>query len=258
MDYKKYAQHLLDAEENIQETDQITRIFDHEFTEEEGYEIQKELIKMKEAKGQKIVAPKLGLTTMAKWDQMGVESPIYGYVFDYMLVENGGSFKFEDYIHPKVEPEIGLVLKEDLQGPGVTRQDVMDKLAYVVSCLEILDSRYIDYDFTLGDVIADNTSARGAIFGREMIHPDIVDLPEEEAILKVNGEVKVQGKGSSVLGHPADALVFLANRLGEEGKAVKAGEIIMTGGLTAAVHVDKGDEIEVTYSNLGTIKLTVK
>lgn len=157
------AQYLYDAELNRQETDKITLQKAPEISIAEAYQIQKQLNQLKVADGQKIYAPKLGLTSPAKMKQMNVDHPIYGYVFYYMLVKNFGEIHLRDYIHARVEPEIAVVLKNELQGPGITLSDVENQLDYVVSSLEILDSRYRNYKFTLPDVIADNTSARGAV-----------------------------------------------------------------------------------------------
>src|SRR5699024_10005777 len=119
----------------------------------------------------KIIGPKMGITSEAKMKQMNVDDPIYGYVFECMVVEEGDSISVSDYIHPKVEPEIGFILKEDLEGPEVTALDVLPAAEYACPALEIIDSRYENFNFTLPDVIADNTSAAGAIFGTDLKRP---------------------------------------------------------------------------------------
>lgn len=216
------------------------------------------MTQLKLADGHKIFAPKLGLTSPAKMKQMNVKDPIYGYVFDYMLVANGDSFSVSDYIHARVEPEISIVLKEELKGPGVTLQDVESKVDYVVSSVEILDSRYIDYGFTHPDVIADNTSARGAVYSKERVQLKDIDLINEEAKLIINGQLKAEGKGSAVLGHPLETIVFLANEMAKKDQAVPAGVPIMTGGMSSAVEVNEGDIIEVDYLTLGKIHFEAK
>lgn len=249
------AKYLYDAEMKLNEIEKITITKAPDLTTEEAYQIQDRMTQMKLEDGHKIFAPKLGLTSPAKMQQMNVENPIYGYVFDYMLVENNGSFNLNDYIHARVEPEISIVLKEDLRGPGLTLTDVEEKVDYVVSSVEILDSRYRNYDFTHPDVIADNTSARGAVYSEERIQLNETDLINEKVQLRINGEVKAEGKGSAVLGNPLETLVFLANEMGEKGQTVPAGVPIMTGGMTPAVPIQIHDQIEVNYTTLGTIRI---
>lgn len=249
------AQYLYDAEMNLTEIEKVTISKAPKLTAEEAYQIQDRMTEMKRADGYEVFAPKLGLTSPAKMQQMNVTDPIHGKVFDYMLVENEGTFEVKDYIHVRVEPEIAVVLKEELKGPGVTLEDVKNAVDYVVSSIELLDSRYIDYGFTHPDVIADNTSARGAVFSEEKVRLETIDLIEEEAKLFINGELKVAGTGTAVLGNPLETLVFLANELAKEGEVVPANVPIMTGGMTSAVPVNQGDVIEVAYTTLGPIKV---
>lgn len=252
---KKIAQYLYDAELNRTEIEKITISKRPNLSIDEAYQIQRQLNQLKMMNGYKIYAPKLGLTSPAKMKQMNVDYPIYGYVFYYMLVNNNESFSLGDYIQPRVEPEISVILKNELHGPGITLQDIEDNLDYVVSSLEILDSRYRNYEFTLPDVIADNTSAKGAVYSEEQIKLDPKDLVTEKAQLIINGEVKAEGDGSAVLGNPLETIVFLANELGKYGEAVPANIPIMTGGMTAAVKIKPDDLIEVNYSTLGKIKI---
>ena len=250
--------YLYDAEMNLTEIEKITISKAPNLTAEEAYQIQDRMTEMKLADGHKIFAPKLGLTSPAKMKQMNVEDPIYGYVFDYMLVENNGTFSVDDYIHARVEPEISIVLKNELQGPGITIDDVQKNVDYVISSVEILDSRYQGYGFTHPDVIADNTSARGAVYSERKVKIGEIDLKNEQATLRINGEVKAQGQGSAVLGDPLETIVFLANEMGSKGQSVPAGVPIMTGGMTSAVAVQENDRIEVEYTTLGKITIKAK
>src|SRR5690625_1137548 len=160
-----------------------------------------------------------------------------------MVDEEGDSIAVSDYIHPKVEPEIGLILKEDLEGTGITSLDVLRATEYVFPAIEIIDSRYENFNFTLPDVIADNTSAAGAVFGTTLRRPEELELDVIGVTLSVNGEIKALGAGAAVLGHPANSVARLANMLSKKGEKVKAGEPILTGGLTAAVELSRGDYV---------------
>lgn len=250
------ASELIEAEEGKRAIERFTKNRYPDLTVEEAYHIQEALVQIKRVDGHKVVAPKMGLTSKAKWDQMGVDTPIYGYIFDSMKVED--VIVYSNYIHPKIEAEIGIVLKEDIQGPGVTREDVLENIAYVFSVVEVIDSRYKDFDFKLSDVIADNSSAKGYIFSDQKVLDEQLDLAKEEVEIIQNGEVVAKGAGYNVLDHPAESIAALANMLAKQGQIVKKGEPIMTGGMTAAVAIQPGDVIEVKYSTLPTIKVDVK
>lgn len=252
---EELARYLYDAEMNLTEIEKITIEKAPNLTAEEAYQIQNRMTEMKLADGHKIFAPKLGLTSPAKMKQMNVKDPIYGFVFDYMLVENNGTFSVDDYIHARIEPEISIILKNELQGPGITIDAVEKNVDYVISSVEILDSRYQNYGFTHPDVIADNTSARGAVYSQTNVKLGEIDLMNEQATLKINGEIRAQGQGSAVLGNPLETIVFLANEMGKKGQAVPAGVPIMTGGMTSAVPVEADDLIEVHFTTLGTIRI---
>ena len=255
MRFKDAARYVYDGEKFKREIVKLTEEIWPDLTVDEAYLIQKEVLRLREADGQSLYAPKMGLTSKAKWDQMGVDSPIVGYIFDDML-EKKGTISLSDYIHPKIEPEIAFVMKQELSG-DVTVEDVLKNTDYVLSCAEVIDSRYLNFDFTLTDVIADNTSASGAIFGIEKFTVDQLDLVTEKVAIKVNGKLAVEGSGRDVLGHPALAIVELAKHLAKVGKPVPTGVPIMTGGMSSAVLLEVGDDVEIVYSTLETIQFKV-
>lgn len=252
---KEAAQYVYDGEKFKHEIVKLTQEKWQDLTVETAYQIQKEVLNLRQADGYRLLAPKMGLTSKAKWEQMGVDSPIVGYVFEDM-VEKGETIKLSDYIHPKIEAEIAFVMKEELSG-DVTVEQVLQSTDYVLSCAEVIDSRYLNFDFTLTDVIADNTSASGALFGTQKFSVDQLDLLTEKVVIKVNGEQKVEGSGADVLGHPALAIVELAKHLAKEAKAVPTGVPIMTGGMSSAVLLEAGDEVEIIYSTLETLQFKV-
>ncbi|MFL6561994.1 MAG: 2-keto-4-pentenoate hydratase, partial [Bacillus sp. (in: firmicutes)] len=150
--YKDIAEYLVSAEVEKREVVKVTANLKPDLTVEEGYLVQEEIVSMKLNEGKRIVGPKMGLTSHAKMKQMGIDEPIYGYVFDYMLIENGGKVRLSEMIHPKVEAEIAFVIGEDIEGPGVTGAQVLAKTEYVLPALEVIDSRYENFNFTLPDV----------------------------------------------------------------------------------------------------------
>jgi 2-oxo-3-hexenedioate decarboxylase len=224
---------------------------------EEAYAIQERLVRLKLEAGFRIVGPKMGLTSRPKMQQMGVEEPIYGYIFDYMVAGNG-ELSMSELIHPKVEAEIAFVLGKDVEGPDVTAEEVLASTEYVLPALEIIDSRYKDFKFTLPDVIADNASSSRVFFGNQMKHPDKMELDLLGVTLKINGEIKDLGAGAAVLGHPANSVAMLANMLARKGQKLNKGEIILAGAITSAFMLTAGDSVVATFDGLGTVEFIVK
>lgn len=223
------------AETEKREVERITKDYP-ELTVEEAYAIQEELIQLKLWDGNSIIGPKMGLTSRAKMKQMNVEEPIYGYIFEDMIVPNGGSIRMNELIHPKVEAEIAFVLGEDIEGPGVTKEQVLEAVAELIPVLEVIDSRYENFSFTLPDVIADNASSSSrVVLGEKVKKPDDFKLDEARVSLMINGEVKERGTGAAVVGHPANSAAMLANMLSRKKQKLAAGGIILTGGVTGAV-----------------------
>jgi 2-oxo-3-hexenedioate decarboxylase len=254
---KKLADYVHNGEKEKREIRKITAELYPELTIEDAYVVQEELVKQKLEAGHKIVGPKMGITSEAKMKQMNVDDPIYGYVFDYMVVEDGESISISDYIHPKVEPEIGFILSKDLEGPNVTALDVLRATEFVFPALEIIDSRYENFDFTLADVVADNTSAAGAVFGTTLRRPESLELDVVGVTLSINGQIQALGAGAAVLGHPANSVARLANMLSKKGEKVRAGQPILTGGITAAVHLSPGDYVTAKYGGLGEVSFFI-
>ncbi|WP_123039636.1 2-keto-4-pentenoate hydratase [Cohnella candidum] len=253
---RKLGLYLLDAQENRREVPKITNDYP-DLTVGDAYEVQEQIVHRKLEQGLRIVGPKMGLTSQAKMKQMGVNDPIYGYIFDNM-VESGPDISLSRYIHPKVEAEIAFVLGEDIQGPGITAAQVLSATRYVLPALEIIDSRYENFQFTLPDVIADNASSSGVVFGSVIKRPDELELDLLGVTLSINGVIKDLGAGAAVVGHPAASVAMLANMLARKGLKLRAGEVILTGGITGALLLSEGDVVTARFDGLGSIEFTVK
>lgn len=249
---EKLAKHCEDAELNASEITKITDDYP-DMTYEDAYDIQWTARKAKEAKGHKIVGMKMGLTSQAKMKQMGVPNPCYGYLADYFAYGDGAEIKYDELIHPKVEAEIAFVLKSDLEGPGCHIGDVLAATDFVMPAVEVIDSRYKDFKFDLKSVIADNSSSSRYVTGGRMRDIKDLDLKTLGVVMEINGEVVQLGAGAAVLGHPATAIAMLANMLSERGEKLKAGEYILSGAITEAVSVKKGDNVTVKFQDLGTL-----
>lgn len=257
--YKELAQFLLAAEEEKREVVRLTANQAPELTLEEGYKIQDEIVKIKLEQGHKIIGPKMGLTSAAKMKQMNVDEPIYGYVFDYMNVTNG-EISMSELIHPKVEAEIAFVMGEDVEGPGITGAQILAATEYVLPALEIIDSRYENFQFTLPDVVADNASSARVVFGNKLtrLRDLSIDLDLVGVTLSINGEIVDLGAGAAVVGHPANSVAMLANMLARKGEKLKKGQIILTGGVTGAALLTEGDFVSAKLDGLGEVSFHVK
>jgi len=246
------AEHCENAELNAIEITKITDDFPT-MTYDDAFDIQWEIRRRKEARGNKIVGMKMGLTSWAKMSQMGVEQPCYGFLADYFAVPDGGQIKHDELIHPKIEAELAFVTKAPLKGPGIHIGDVLRATDFVMPAVEIIDSRYKDFKFDLKSVIADNSSSSRFVAGSTMAKPEDLDLKNLGVVMEVNGEVVQLGAGAAVLGHPASSVAMLANMLAERDEEIPAGTFIMIGAITAAVQVNKGDSFCVRYQDLGSI-----
>ncbi|HEX7381738.1 MAG TPA: 2-oxo-3-hexenedioate decarboxylase [Nevskiaceae bacterium] len=248
------AAHLEEAEIGAHD---VTKITDEHpgLDSQDAYAIQDAIRAIKAERGTRVVGMKAGLTSRAKMQQMGVETPIFGLLFDYMAVPNGGDIDTSRLIHPKVEAEIAFVLKQPLAGPGCHVGAVLAATDFVVPAVEIIDSRYRDFRFDLNSVIADNTSSSRFVVGDVARDVEGLDLRTLGIVMEKNGEVVALAAGAAVLGHPAVAVAQLANHLARRGQSVPAGTYIMSGGATAAVAVQAGDAIAVRFQALGSVAM---
>jgi 2-keto-4-pentenoate hydratase len=222
---------------------------------EESYRIQLALIEMKKADGAKVVGKKIGLTSKAMQRMLNVDQPDYGHILDNMVLQDAAVFPARELIQPKIEPEIAFILDRELKGPGVTPTDVLSATRFVVPALEIIDSRIEGWKIKLCDTIADNASSARVVLGNSPKRVDQLDLKLVGMVMEKNGDIVQTGAGGAVLGHPAIAVAWLANAVGQFGVSLGAGEIIMPGALCAATDVSAGDLLQASYDGLGSVSV---
>lgn len=242
-------------QEAVRSRTAIPRLTDKfpELTLELGYEVQAEVMARRLADGERIIGAKLGLTSRAKQVQMNVAEPMYGWLFSGGVHQANDPVVVSELVHPRVEPEIVLVMGEELRGPGITAADVISATRAVACGIEVIDSRYADFSFTAADVIADNTSEARIVLGPKMVSPDGLDLGLIGLLLEANGEQVATASGAASMGHPAEATAMLANFLGARGMSIEPGWTIFTGGLTAAVPLTPGTHVTATFGHLGSV-----
>ncbi|OXM60216.1 4-oxalocrotonate decarboxylase [Amycolatopsis vastitatis] len=223
---------------------------------ETAYAIQDEALRLRRARGETLVGLKLGLTSRAKQQRMGIDSPLLAWLTDAMVLPAGAPVPHDALIHPRAEPELVFVLGSPLAGPGVTAATALAAVDRVYGGIEVIDSRYADYRFTLPDAVADNGSSAYFSVGPVGLPPASLDLSLEAALLEVDGQIVDTATGAAVQGHPAEALALAANALGARGLALEPGWLVLTGGMTDAVPLRRGSRVAAHFSHLGSITLS--
>ncbi len=220
---------------------------------DDAYLIQERLVRTQIEAGCKVIGWKAGFTSEAMRQQMNVGQPNRGYLLDYMLCE--GMLDLDNLIHPRVEPEVAFIMDRDLRGPGLTADDVLAATRWLCPALEIVDSRFRDYKFRVEDNTSDNSSAARLVLG-ERVRPDAgLDLAAVGVVLEKNGLVEQTGSGEAAFGHPASSVAWLANQLSESGQQLEAGQIVLSGGLTAAPYIRHGDHVTARLEGLGSVEV---
>ncbi len=223
----------------------------HDLDVADAYAIQSRLIDRRLEDGASVVGHKIGLTSEGIQEQLGVDRPDYGRVLDSMFLPDG-AVPVADLILPRIEPEVGFLLGEELE-PPVDYLDVLAATEAVLPVLEVIDSRVRDWDIELEDTIADNASSALYVAGEAASDVAGRDLSLEGVKFRRNGEVVSSGVGEAVLGHPAKAVAWLANTLGERDARLEAGHVVLSGSVTPAVDLAPGDVFTAEFSTIGTV-----
>ena len=253
---KALAQRLDQAERGRSQVRQLS--LDHpDITIADAYAIQREWVASKIAAGRRLVGHKIGLTSRAMLSSQ-IDEPDYA-LLDDMLYGDGAEIPRDRYIVPRVEVELAFILERRLQGPDVTLFDVLDAVRYVIPALEIIDARshQIDPDTKrprkVFDTIADNAANAGVVMGGRPVRVGDTDLRWVGAMMSRNAVIEETGLAAGVLNHPANGVVWLANKLAEHDVALEAGQIILSGSFTRPVYAERGDTFHVDYGALGAV-----
>ncbi|MEZ7829047.1 MAG: 2-oxopent-4-enoate hydratase [Brachymonas denitrificans] len=223
-----------------------------EMTIEHAYQVQKRMTDRRVADGETIVGKKIGVTSRAVMNMLGVYQPDFGYMTDRMIVNEGETIAMSRMIQPKAEGEIAFLLKKDLMGPGLTNADILAATEAVIPCFEIVDSRIRDWKIKIQDTVADNASCGLFVLGDNAVSPRKVDLSTCGMVLEKNGEIIATGSGAAAMGSPVNAITWLANMLGSLGVPLKAGEVVLSGALAAMFPCAAGDNFRVSIGGIGS------
>jgi 2-keto-4-pentenoate hydratase len=220
-----------------------------------AYRVQQIGIDLRLAEGATRVGHKIGLTSQAMQQQLGVDQPDYGALLDTMVVPSGSSIECDSLIAPRVEAEIAVRLDSPLSGADVTREQVQSAIGYAVPALEIIDSRIADWKIGLADTIADNASSALAVIGEPS--PDVSDLTGESVTLFVDDEEVASGDGSALLGDPLESLRWLVQALAGFGGGIDAGDLVLLGAVHASVPLERGRSYRARYRRWPGVGCTV-
>lgn len=255
MRIQEAARSLQNAERTKQSIPPLTTTYPG-LTVDEAYAIQLEQIRRKVDRGAVIVGKKIGATSKAIQQMFQVNQPDYGHLLDDMLFLDGDTVSLDRYLQPKVEFEIAFRLMRDLQGPHVTLFDVVEATDYIIPAIEVIDSRIADWKIAFEDTVADNGSSGGAILGGKPTSLANLDLAQIGMVVYKNGEYLDAAAGAAVLGNPLRAVAWLANSLGKYDVTLKAGEVVLSGALTAAVPVEEHDSFTAEFAHIGTVSVS--
>jgi 2-keto-4-pentenoate hydratase len=219
----------------------------------DGYRIQQETLRLRRRAGERRIGWKVGLTSAATRAELGIDEPIAGYLLASGMVLDGQEAACDRFIAPALEPEIAIVMGRDLAGPGVTALDAARAADGAAPALEIVDSRFSDWKCGIAAVVADNSFASGLVLASTVTPLASVDLRLEGVVLEHNGRMAGTAAGAAALGHPLNAVAWLANHLGRLGLALRAGDVVLTGSLTAIVRVQSADTVRASFTRIGSV-----
>ncbi len=225
---------------------------DPALTVDDAYAISLEFLALRTADGERVIGKKIGVTSKPVQDMLGVHQPDFGFLTDWMHVEGDIDIDARSLIAPRAEAEIAFILKDGLNGPGVTVEQVIAATQSIAPCFEIVDSRIRDWKIGIVDTVADNASCGVFVLGNARADPRDHDLPSLHVTVTKNGLPLSEGYGSAVQGDPAQAVAWLANTLGAYGVTLDAGDVILSGSVVPLAPAEKGDLFEMTLHGIGT------
>jgi 2-oxo-3-hexenedioate decarboxylase len=236
----------------------ITKLTDEypAMTMEDSYRVQDELRLRWQARGDRITGLKAGLTSKAKMEQMGVHVPSFGILSSAMARPENSAIAIDELVHPRVEAEIAFVMRDELSAADCTIEQVLEATDYIIPAVEIIDSRFEKFKFDLVSVIADNGSSSRYVTGGRPMDPRDLDLRTIGVVIEKNGVIEDLGASAAVLNHPANSVIMLLQHLAARNEVLPAGSLVLTGGITAAIAVSRGDAINARFQQMGSVSFT--
>lgn len=254
---KEIALHIYHAESKQQRVQSLSNQYP-EIELDDAYQIQYNKLKYQIEGGKRIVGKKIGLTSGAIQSTFGIEEPVFGQLLDDMEIPTGEMCQIDALIEPCVEGELAFILKKPLIGPDVTVTDVYEATAYVVPCFEICDSRFRKSNVTITDLVADNVSASKYLLGTSGKRVEDIDFQNIKMTIERNGQRCGAARGSAVMGNPAIAVAWLANKLYQYGDGLAADDVVLSGAFMKAFTAKAGDTFSISVDDFPMMKLHFK
>ncbi|WP_404816047.1 2-keto-4-pentenoate hydratase [Streptomyces thermolineatus] len=248
------AELLRSAEQDRTPVDPLTDAFPG-IDVTDAYEIQLANIRRRVAAGATVRGHKVGLSSKAMQQMMGVDEPDYGHLLSDMVLDQDTPVDTSRYLRPRIEVEIGFVLGDSLPGEGCTEADVLAATEYVVPSIELIDSRIRDWRIRLADTVADNASSAGVVLGSARVPAADLDVADIEAVLYRGTEEVARGNTGAVLGNPVTAVAWLARKVASFGVRLEAGHLVLPGSCTRAFDVRPGDDFRAEFAGLGPVSV---
>lgn len=223
-------------------------------TAQDAYAVQEVNTERRLQSGARLVGRKIGLTARAVQRQLGVDQPDFGMLFADMAFADGEAVPWSRLMQPKVEAEVALVMEHDLPEPGITVAGLMRAVAFALPAIEIVGSRIADWNIRFVDTVADNASSGAFVLGNTPVGLAGLDLRLAGMVMERAGEQVSLGAGAACLGHPLNAALWLANKMAELGRGLKAGDVVLTGALGPMVAIRPGDVFEARIDGLGSVR----
>ena len=224
------------------------------FAVADAYQVQLTNIDRELKQGRRIIGKKIGLTSKGMQQMLGVSEPDYGILLDNMIADTESPVCLKTLLQPRIEAEIAFILKKRLKGPGIGISQVLQATDGVMPAFEIIDSRIQNWKIKLPDTVADNASSAMLILGSTITGVRGIDLQTVGMVFEQNGKIIATAAGAEVLGHPAVAVAWLANKLAEYGQSLEPGEVILSGALTKAMEIAANDTFRANFGGLGSVK----
>lgn len=255
---KSAADRLYQAENDRKQIPALTLDYPN-MDMDDAYAIQKCWVDRKIAEGDSVRGYKIGLTSRAMQMASKIDTPDYGVLLESMFFPDAAEIKASDFLDPRIEVELGFVLKEPLSGENVTIFDVLNATDYVIPAMELIDARCLRTDPETGytrkvyDTISDNAANAGVIFGGRPVKPSEIDLRWAGGLLYLNGQIEETGVAAGVLGNPANGITWVCKRFAPHGVGLEAGQFILSGSFTRPVPVKAGDTVHADFGPLGSV-----
>lgn len=248
------AQSFFTAEDNHQPIQPVAAFYP-DILVEEAYQVQAAVVSGWMERGHRIVGQKAAATSQAAQAKMRIQEPIYGHLFDFQQAAPGSTLSARHFIQPFIECELAFVFKQAVSGPNLTPTDIL-AATHVVAAFDIVDFRTTEFQVGMPEALCYNVYTRHFVLGRQSADPAGLDLPNLKVTLAQNGAEVASATGAAIMGNPARSITWVANKLAEHGRSLKAGHFVLTGAITHPQPIQSGDQFSATFETLGTLTVS--